>query len=386
MPRPLLILLFLVAWVGHAAVWTSLLSNLYGRPLPKLFLKLWRLLTGLIILLFPLLAWSIGVKETETGYDFDGEWSVWFVRYTIVCLAVGGVLFPAITVYRLLRKKPAAVLAEKSEVIDFGATVGPAAVGDGKFRFLAKLPLNDVLKVEFTDLTLRLKWLPAQLEGLTVLVISDFHFHGTPSRQWYDALIDHLAAQPKPDVLALVGDYVDTDTHHEWIRPLLGRLGWNEVGLAVLGNHDVHHDPDQVRAELRSLGVVMLGNGWKVVPVRGVPVVVIGHEGPWFTPPTSLMGAPLAGFRLCLSHTPDNFYWACENSVDLVLSGHVHGGGIRVPVVGSIFVPSVYGRRFDQGVFEKGRTVMVVGRGLSGREVLRVGCYPQVVRLTLTAG
>ncbi|MFX8668581.1 hypothetical protein ABTM51_20680, partial [Acinetobacter baumannii] len=83
MPRPLLILLFLVAWVGHAAVWTSLLSNLYGRPLPKLFLKLWRLLTGLIILLFPLLAWSIGVKETETGYDFDGEWSVWFVRYTI---------------------------------------------------------------------------------------------------------------------------------------------------------------------------------------------------------------------------------------------------------------------------------------------------------------
>jgi hypothetical protein len=385
MPQSLLLLLFTVAWVGHATVWTALLSNLYGRPLPKPILRSWRLLTGVIILLFPLLAWSVGTTPTDTGIDFDGPWSAWVARYCIVCLLFGGIVFPAVTLYRLLRKKPAAVLSEKSEVIDFGAKVGPAAVGDGKFSFLAKLPLNNVLKVEITELTLRLKWLPAPLEGLTVLVISDLHFHGTPSRAWYDALFDHLAVMPKPDVLALVGDYVDTDTHHEWIRPLLGKLGWNEVGLAVLGNHDIHHHPDTLRAELKALGLVVLGNGWKVVPVRGVPVVFIGHEGPWFTPPTTLMGAPLAGFRLCLSHTPDNFYWACEQSVDLVLAGHVHGGGIRVPVVGSIFVPSVFGRRFDQGVFEKGRTVMAVGRGVSGKEVTRVGCLPQVLRLTLTA-
>jgi hypothetical protein len=54
--------------------------------------------------------------------------------------------------------------------------------------------------------------------------------------------------------------------------------------------------------------------------------------------------------------------------------------------VGSIFVPSVYGRRFDAGVFGVGGTVMVVGRGLSGREPLRFRCRPQVLRLTLTVG
>ncbi|MCU0705986.1 MAG: metallophosphoesterase [Fimbriiglobus sp.] len=386
MPIALRLFLFAVAWVGHAAAWTSVLSNLYGRPLPKAFLKAWRLFTGAVILAFPLLVGSVRVSETDTGYDFADGWSVWVVRYVLICLVFGGVIFPAVTVARLLRRKPEAVLAEKSEVIDFGAKLGTVAVGDGKFRQLATLPFNNALKVQFTDLRLRLKWLPAPLEGLTVLVISDLHFHGTPSRQWFDALFDHLAAQPKPDVLAFVGDYVDTDTHHEWIRPLLGKLGWTEAGVAILGNHDIHHKPDRVRAELAAVGLTVLGNGWKVVPVRGVPVVMIGHEGPWFGPPTSLMGAPLAGFRLGLSHTPDNFYWACDKSIDLVLCGHVHGGAIRVPVIGSIFVPSVYGRRFDQGVFEQGRTVMVVGRGISGREVVRVGTFPQVLRLTLTAG
>jgi len=71
--------------------------------------------------------------------------------------------------------------------------------------------------------------------------------------------------------------------------------------------------------------------------------------------------------------------------VRLMLCGHVHGGQIRVPLVGSIFVPSVYGRRFDMGVFGGGGLVAAIGRGLSGKEPLRFRCRPQVVRLTLTA-
>ena len=240
---------FIVAWVGHAAIWTAILSHLYGRPLPKAFLKLWRLFTGLLILAFPLLAFAIRVKETDTGFDFADEWATWAVRYAGVCVVFGGVVLPGFTIYRMLRRKPEAVVGETSKVIDFGAKVGPAAVGDGKFAAVAKLPFINALKVEFTELKLRMKWLPAPLEGLTVLVISDLHFHGTPSRQWYDALFDHLAAQPTPDILAYVGDYVDTDTHHDWVRPLLGKLKWNHAGVAILGNHDLHHDPDRVREE-----------------------------------------------------------------------------------------------------------------------------------------
>ena len=69
----------------------------------------------------------------------------------------------------------------------------------------------------------------------------------------------------------------------------------------------------------------------------GEPLVVVGHEGPWFRPPPDLTGCP-TGFRLLVSHTPDNIRWARRHDCRLMLSGHNHGGQIRMPVVGSMFV------------------------------------------------
>jgi predicted MPP superfamily phosphohydrolase len=69
--------------------------------------------------------------------------------------------------------------------------------------------------------------------------------------------------------------------------------------------------------------------------------------------------------------------------VDLMLSGHVHGGQIRLPWVGSVLVPSRHGRRYDCGTFEEPPTVLHVSRGLSGQHPLRYGCMPEVTRLIL---
>ena len=113
---------------------------------------------------------------------------------------------------------------------------------------------------------------------------------------------------------------------------------------------------------------------------------VIGHEGPWFPPPTGVESLPAGDFKLCLSHTPDHFEWAQALGVNLMVAGHVHGGQIQLPVIGPIFVPSMYSRRYDGGVYERGPTTMVVGRGLSGKEPVRHGSRPQVIRLVLTAG
>ncbi len=111
-------------------------------------------------------------------------------------------------------------------------------------------------------------------------------------------------------------------------------------------------------------------------------MTVIGHEGPWFAAP-DLTGCPPEGFRLCLSHTPDNLPWAKERHIDLVLAGHVHGGQIRLPVVGSIFVPSKFSRRYDGGTFHEGPTVMHVSRGLAGEVPLRINCRPEVTLVVL---
>jgi predicted MPP superfamily phosphohydrolase len=66
-----------------------------------------------------------------------------------------------------------------------------------------------------------------------------------------------------------------------------------------------------------------------------------------------------------------------------MLSGHNHGGQIRLPIFGSLFVPSRYSRRYDMGTFHEPPTVLHVNRGLSGKEAIRFRCRPQVSRIQL---
>jgi predicted MPP superfamily phosphohydrolase len=380
-------LLFAGACAGHAAVWVAPLNHLYGRRIPKAVLKPFRLFAGLVILAgwvgFPLAAGpdpGDAVRNTLAG-----EFGPLPQLYLGLCLVMGLVVFPAVTVARLVRRTPAAVVAETTRTLDLWPELGPKLLGAGKYHHLPRLPFNCVFRVDFTDLTLELPNLPAAWDGLTVLHLSDLHFIGTPARAYFDRVIDELVAAGPPDVVALTGDFVDTLTHHRWIIPVLGRLRWREAGLAILGNHDYYFRPERVRRRLARLGYRVLGNRREVVTVRGLPLTAIGHEGPWFRPGPDPTGLPEGGFRLLLSHTPDNFAWAVRNRVDLMLSGHVHGGQVRLPLIGSIFVPSRVGRRYDTGTFAVGPTVMHVNRGLSGKEPLRVRCHPQVSRLTLRA-
>lgn len=358
-----------VSWVGHACLWTYSLNNLYGRPIPKWFLKPYRLFCGFVIVGYPL---APVLVSQDLGY-----------LYFVVCGLIGGIVFPLITIARLLRPTPTCVLSERTHTIDYWKQLGPAAIGNGKWSWLPRLPGSDVFRVDFTELTLKVPHLPPAWDGLTILVLSDLHFHGTPSRVFFDAVMDTLLAAPVPDLVLLAGDYLDSDTHHEWITPILGRLNATEGKFAILGNHDQHHDPARVRKELTDAGYTVLGNGWQAATIRGETCVMIGQEGPWFVPPPDLSHMPNEGFRLCLSHSPDNFYWGQRHRIGLMVCGHVHGGQIRLPLIGSIFVPSIYSRRFDQGVFDENGTIMAVNRGLSGKEPLRYNCKPQVLRLVL---
>lgn len=381
----LIVLAVVFAWIGHAYLWTALLNNIYGRPLPKRFLKLWRYGTALLILAFPILvARALRLESLGDGLrPINDIWDGVVLGYVALCLFLGAVVYPAVNIARLMRSPPPTVLSELTHTLDLWPQLGAKLYGDGKLSALTRLPGNGVFRVDFTDLTLALPELPPEWDGLTLQVVSDLHFHGTPSRDFFERVIDDLTSSPTPDLVCLLGDFVDTDKHRDWIQPLLGRLSAREGKFAILGNHDRNHDPGRVRHELAAAGYEVLGNSWEEVMIRGVPGVLVGHEGPWFRPGPDLSDAPKESFRLCLSHTPDNFYWGIAHRINLMLCGHVHGGSIRLPIIGSIFVPSIYGRRFDNGVFEQRGTVMIVNRGLSGREPIRFRCNPQVIQMKL---
>jgi predicted MPP superfamily phosphohydrolase len=69
-----------------------------------------------------------------------------------------------------------------------------------------------------------------------------------------------------------------------------------------------------------------------------------------------------------------------------MLSGHNHGGQIRLPLVGAVFMPSIYSRRFDRGFFRRGQMLMYVSEGISGKHPFRYGgCPPEITRFVLRA-
>jgi predicted MPP superfamily phosphohydrolase len=390
-PLPVTVLVlsaFLIAWVGHAYLWTALLNYVYARPYPKAILKPWRHFTGIVILAFPFLVMLIIPSSASTpdgphGW-FNGALGFPIFLYACSTCLIGLFRFPYATVVRLSRKPPKCIVNETTTTLDLKKELGPEVVGDGKGRGAAKLPFNCIFKVDFTELTLALPNLPPALDGLTILHLTDVHYHGTPSRSFHERVVEEIQKRwPEPDLVCLTGDYVDTDHHREWIKPLLGRFRGKDGNFAILGNHDQQHHPEQVRASLADAGYTVVGNSSLVANIRGVPCRIAGHEGPWFRPAPKLEPSD-AAFQLLLSHSPDNIEWAARHGFNLMLCGHVHGGQIRVPVITSIFVPSIYGREFDMGVFERGGTTMVVGRGLSGKEPLRFRCHPQVMLVKLT--
>lgn len=371
-------------WVGHACVWTYLLNVLYGRRLSKRLLKPWRLLTGVLIV-FGWPALILLGRTLRKDEDLSPTTSFEHVIqvYFAANLLIGGFLFPLVTVARLFRVRANGLVETKQSTRNCWSELRERAVGRGKWWWLTKIPFTCAFKVDFTDLTLRLPQLPKSWEGLTVLHLTDFHFHGTPTKAFFEAVLaDAKSRWPTPDLIVLTGDFVDTDEHVSWVEPLLSTLTANDAKLAILGNHDEHHQPDRVREALAAAGYRVISNQWAEVTIRGERCAVVGHEGPWFGPPPGPCPWPELP-KLCLTHTPDNVYWAAAKGVSLAFAGHVHGGQIRIPIIGPIFVPSVYSRRFDSGVFEVGKTTMVVSRGLSGKEPIRFRCHPQVIRVTI---
>jgi hypothetical protein len=375
-------MLFLAAWVGHAAWLLVAINVLYSRPYPKTLLKLARLIDGVLVFAFPFALAALA------GFDLgevlaDPRRHPLLFGYLCICWTMFFVAIPVATLRRWLRRPPPHSIGHQSRVVDVAKALGHKPAGDGKYRRVAVLPGNQVFQVELTERTLQFPHLPPVWDGLTILHLTDLHFCGTPDRVYYEHVLAESLVGGTPDLVALTGDLVDSDSHYRWLLRLFGRLKWNESALAILGNHDFWHEPDRLRRRLRKCGFEVLGNGWATVMIRGEPLLAIGHEGPWFRPEPDLTGCPEGVFRLCLSHTPDNIGWARRHRIDLMLSGHNHGGQIRLPVFGPLFVPSWYSRRYDGGLYFEPPTLLHVCRGLSGKQPLRYNCRPEVTRLTL---
>tara|TARA_Y100001934_G_scaffold279485_1_gene383394 strand:+ start:36912 stop:37922 length:1011 start_codon:yes stop_codon:yes gene_type:complete len=248
--------------------------------------------------------------------------------------------------------------------------------------FLLNFTGNQVGQLEVNKKTLFLPQLPSKLEGLTLTHFSDLHITGVIPQVFYDRLCDEIL-ELDSDLMFLTGDVLDVPSKLPWVSRLAKRLTTSKECYFVLGNHDVRHGQDEkLRAALVAENCVDLGSTYLHVDIRGEPILLAGNELPWVG--TAPECRPKSNeFAIGVVHTPDLIGWGRQQDYDLLLAGHAHGGQIRIPGIGPIICPSVHGVRYASGVFQKGRTLMHVSRGISGLQPIRLRCRPELTQLTL---
>jgi predicted MPP superfamily phosphohydrolase len=193
-----------------------------------------------------------------------------------------------------------------------------------------------------------------------------------------------------PDLILLAGDYVCADA--ESIRdlaPILGRLNAKYGVFAVLGNYDCWRQPELIRTQLAAQSIeVLVNRGLEVGPGAG-RLFLAGLDSVWRGMPDPLRafgGYREGGVALGLVHEPDYFPTLVRLSpIDLQLSGHSHGGQIRIPALGPVVLPP-WGRIYHTGLYELNGRFVYTGRGLGMVELpLRFDCPPELTEITLTA-
>lgn len=242
---------------------------------------------------------------------------------------------------------------------------------------------------------IKLRRWPSRLDGFTIALLSDFHydpyFSVHPIRRSID-LVNNL----QPDLVVLTGDFVTVPLSGDAAKAaaaaepcaeLLGQLRAPFGLWAVLGNHDIFSDPRRIARALAAKGIRLLLN--RSVPIEkdnarfwlcGVDDVMGGSPDIVAT----LRNVPSGEASVLLAHEPDYADYVTRYSVDLQLSGHSHGGQVRLPLATPLFLPEL-ARKYVWGLFKVGELTLYTTAGIGTVRVpVRFNCPAEITFIRLS--
>jgi predicted MPP superfamily phosphohydrolase len=247
--------------------------------------------------------------------------------------------------------------------------------------------------VECRELDVGVAGLRPELDGLTILHLTDFHA-GTPSfnlRALRKAV--DFGVRTHPDLVAVTGDIVSHSRASAGVVAELARLAPPLGMFAVLGNHDVgaSNDPFSRGVVIEDWGpaaVTLLRGETAAVDVHGARIHIGGLDADSWLRGTAAPAGDLfhgsEGLRLLLAHFPEAAEELPPGAADLVLCGHLHGGQICVPTPWGKLRLAHGVHHFHEGVYEHGPTTVIVSRGLGTTLVpFRLAARPEVSLLRL---
>ena len=245
-----------------------------------------------------------------------------------------------------------------------------------------------------THISIKNEKIPEEFSGYKIAEIADLHNH-----KWGDRLVNKIKEE-QPDIIVITGDFVDSshtdfDISMEFIE--------NVKSIApiyyVTGNHEAWIDNySELETKLYEADVHMMDDTSVLLEKDNSKINLIGIQDPDFVERDTFEGIqesivktklqPLLDenyYNVVLCHRPELFKGYVDTGADLVLTGHAHGGQVRIPFIGGLVAPNQgFLPEYTEGVYHEKNTDMVVSRGLGNSIIpIRINNMPELVIVTL---
>ncbi|MGH9600920.1 MAG: metallophosphoesterase [Terriglobales bacterium] len=282
-------------------------------------------------------------------------------------------------------------LTRRQMIVRATLALGAAAAGYGF--------LIEPRRIVIERIEMRLRRLPGEFDGFRIAQISDIHYGPFMSSDFVRKAVEEIN-QLRPDLVALTGDFISrplgknngregAEMHAPPCADALHGLRPAYGSYAVLGNHDHWNHPGIVKDSLETTGFPVLVNQAVALEKDNARLWLLGVDDVMENKADlekALKRVAASEATLLLAHEPDFADHAAKFPIDLQLSGHSHGGQVRIPWLGAPVLP-LLGKKYPMGRYRVGNLQLYTNRGFGViNPPVRFNCPPEITLVTLRAG
>lgn len=247
---------------------------------------------------------------------------------------------------------------------------------------------------ELSEIDIEIDNLPLSFQNFKIAHISDMH-----NKVWGDRLIQRLR-DSNPDIIVITGDLVDRKRSIDQMAFYVGSLSENTPVYYVSGNHEFWcNGYDKLIRKLKDKGINVIDDDIRIIKRNNDEIRLMGLMDPdseriylsreksreYFNNKLSNMVGDFSGVDILLTHRPDYLKIYSDYDIDLVLSGHTHGGQIILPFIGTIYAPNQgFFPKYSFGYYKYKNTQMYISKGMASTgPTFRINCPMELAIINL---